>query len=149
MVENLTFRVMTLDDIDDVMNIEEASFPNPWSKTAFYNEIVNNQFATYLILEAEGEPVGYCGIWVIIDEAHVTNIAIIPRFRGKKYGDALMKKAMEQARIMGAKTMTLEVRVSNEVAQKLYRKYGFENGGIRRNYYTDNGEDALVMWVNL
>jgi ribosomal-protein-alanine N-acetyltransferase len=149
MVENLTFRVMTLDDIDDVMKIEESAFPNPWSRTAFYNEIVNNQFATYLILEEEGKPVGYCGIWVIIDEAHVTNIAIIPKYRGKKYGDALMKKAIEQARTMGAKTMTLEVRVSNDVAQRLYRKYGFENGGIRRNYYTDNGEDALVMWVNL
>ncbi|WP_349409260.1 ribosomal protein S18-alanine N-acetyltransferase [Pseudalkalibacillus sp. SCS-8] len=149
MVENLMFRIMTLHDIDDVMQIEEASFPNPWSKTAFYNEIVNNQFATYLILEVDGKPVGYCGLWVIIDEAHVTNIAIIPSYRGKKYGDALMKKAMEQARIMGAKTMTLEVRISNEVAQRMYRKYGFENGGIRRNYYTDNGEDALVMWVNL
>ncbi len=149
MVENLTFRIMTLNDLEDVMKIERASFPHPWSKDAFYNEVVNNQFATYLILEVDEKPIGYCGIWIIIDEAHITNIAIIPEFRGKKYGDALMRKVMEQARTMGAKTMTLEVRLSNQVAQRLYRKYGFENGGIRKNYYTDNGEDALVMWVNL
>ncbi|HET7615851.1 MAG TPA: ribosomal protein S18-alanine N-acetyltransferase [Bacillales bacterium] len=149
MVENISFRVMTLEDLEAILKIEHASFPKPWSRTAFYNEVVNNQFATYLLLEVEEEVIGYCGIWVIIDEAHITNIAVLPAYRGKKYGDALFRKAMEVAKQHGAKTMTLEVRVSNEVAQRMYRKFGFEDGGIRKNYYTDNGEDALVMWVNL
>ncbi|WP_257351393.1 ribosomal protein S18-alanine N-acetyltransferase [Pseudalkalibacillus decolorationis] len=149
MVENISFRVMTLEDLEAILKIEHSSFPNPWSRTAFYNEVVNNHFATYLLLEIEGVVIGYCGIWVIIDEAHITNIAILPEYRGNNYGGALFRKAIDEARRLGAKTMTLEVRLSNHVAQNLYRKFGFENGGIRKNYYTDNGEDALVMWVNL
>ncbi|WLD93688.1 ribosomal protein S18-alanine N-acetyltransferase [Alkalihalobacillus sp. AL-G] len=149
MVENITFRVMTLEDLEAILKIEHTSFPNPWSRTAFYNEVVNNQFATYLLLEIDGQVIGYCGIWIIIDEAHITNIAILPEYRGKNYGEALFRKAIDEARRHGAKTMTLEVRLSNRVAQNMYRKFGFENGGIRKNYYTDNGEDALVMWVNL
>ena len=85
----------------------------------------------------------------MIDEAHVTNIAILPEYRGKKLGEALMRKCFEVAKDMGAKSMTLEVRVTNYIAQSLYRKFGFQNGGIRKNYYTDNHEDALVMWVKL
>jgi [ribosomal protein S18]-alanine N-acetyltransferase len=145
----ITFRQMTLDDIDDVLKIEHASFTIPWSRESFYNELVHNNYSNYIIMEWNGQVIGYCGMWLVIDEAHITNVAVLPEFRGKKLGEALMRKAMETAKELGAKTMTLEVRVSNHVAQSLYRKLGFLNGGIRKQYYTDNQEDALVMWVNL
>ncbi|ABS20611.1 ribosomal-protein-alanine acetyltransferase [Bacillus cytotoxicus NVH 391-98] len=145
----ITFRKMTTDDIAQVVAIEEASFPTPWTADAFYRELTMNEYSQYIVVEKDGLVVGYCGLWIIIDESHITNIAILPEYRGQKLGDALLQEVMKQAKEMGAKTMTLEVRVSNEVAKQLYRKYGFQNGGIRKRYYTDNYEDGLVMWVNL
>ncbi|KMM36294.1 ribosomal protein S18-alanine N-acetyltransferase [Guptibacillus hwajinpoensis] len=149
MNKTVSFRSMTVEDIEAVMRIEKATFPTPWSRTAFYNEVVINHFATYLLLEVGEEIAGYCGVWVIIDEAHITNIALHPDYRGMKLGEALLKRAIDFAKSRGALKMTLEVRVSNTIAQNLYRKYGFEEGSIRKNYYTDNQEDALVMWVKL
>ena len=127
----------------------EKSFTVPWPEEAFYNDITNNRFAIYLLMELEKDIAGYCGMWLVLDEAHVTNVAILPEYRGRKLGGALMEKMMLLAKDSGAKTMTLEVRVGNEVAKSLYKKMGFQEGGIRKNYYTDNQEDALVMWVNL
>ncbi|WP_413304473.1 ribosomal protein S18-alanine N-acetyltransferase [Bacillus sp. 1P10SD] len=149
MVDSYVFRYMREEDIDQVLEVEHASFTTPWSREAFYNELHNNKFAVYIVLEEENQIIGYCGTWVVIDEAHVTNVAIMPGYRGKKLGEALMTKLMSIARELGARSMTLEVRVTNHVAQSLYRKLGFQNGGIRKNYYSDNQEDALVMWVNL
>ncbi|WP_019157050.1 ribosomal protein S18-alanine N-acetyltransferase [Robertmurraya massiliosenegalensis] len=149
MNNQLTFREMVEKDIDQIMIIENQSFATPWSRESFENELTKNRFALYTVLEDEEGVFGYCGVWIIIDEAHITNIALLPKYRGRKLGEALLKKVMEIAREKGAKTMTLEVRVSNHVAQSLYRKLGFQNGGIRKNYYTDNQEDGLVMWVNL
>jgi [ribosomal protein S18]-alanine N-acetyltransferase len=149
MNKTITFRNMTVDDLDQVMEVEVNSFTIPWSREAFFNELTKNQFAQYLIVEVDQKVVGYCGVWIIIDEAHITNIALLPEYRGMKLGEALMAKVMELAREMGALRVTLEVRVSNERAQNLYRKFGFEEGAIRKQYYTDNMEDALVMWVNL
>ncbi|WML50178.1 ribosomal protein S18-alanine N-acetyltransferase [Neobacillus sp. PS3-34] len=143
------FRFMKEEDIDQILNIEHLSFATPWSKEAFYNELYQNQFAVYIVLEEGGKIIGYCGVWIVLDEAHVTNVAVLPEYRGRKFGDALMRKLIEVAKEKGARTMTLEVRVTNHIAQSLYRKMGFQNGGIRKNYYTDNQEDALVMWVNL
>jgi ribosomal-protein-alanine N-acetyltransferase len=144
-----SFRFMNLDDLDQIMLVEHESFTLPWSRVAFYNELVQNQFANYIVLEVDEKVVGYCGVWIVTDEAHITNIAILPEYRGRKLGEALLRRIMDLARGNGARTMTLEVRVSNNVAQSLYRKLGFEGGAIRKNYYTDNHEDALVMWVNL
>ncbi|WP_102260890.1 ribosomal protein S18-alanine N-acetyltransferase [Mesobacillus jeotgali] len=149
MNKTITFRNMTVDDLDQVMEVEVNSFTIPWSREAFFDELTKNQFARYLIVEVDQKVVGYCGVWIIIDEAHITNIALLPEYRGLKLGEALMAKVMELAREMGALRVTLEVRVSNERAQNLYRKFGFEEGAIRKQYYTDNMEDALVMWVNL
>lgn len=148
-MDEYKFRMMTIDDIPDIMEIERASFSLPWTYEAYYNELIMNEFAMYIVLEYHGQIIGFCGSWVIIDEAHITNIAIDPNFRGKKLGEALLRQVMIVVMQKGAKTMTLEVRVSNIVAQNLYRKLGFQNGGIRKRYYTDNYEDALVMWVNL
>jgi [ribosomal protein S18]-alanine N-acetyltransferase len=149
MGEAYTFRLANASDIDDILGIEQASFAVPWSREAFYREIVENQFAYYLVIEDSFQPIGYCGIWLVMDEAHVTNIAILPSYRGRKLGELLMKEAIKLAKRHGAATMTLEARVSNHVAQNLYKKLGFQAGGIRKNYYSDNGEDALVMWVEL
>ncbi len=149
MVDSFVFRYMKEEDIDQILEIEHASFATPWSREAFYNEIYNNKFAVYIVLEEDDKIIGYCGAWVVIDEAHVTNVAILPAYRGRHLGEALLRKMMTVAKDMGARSMTLEVRVTNNVAQSLYRKLGFQNGGIRKNYYTDNQEDALVMWVNI
>ncbi len=140
---------MTLQDLDRIIEIEQLSFTLPWSRSSFYQELTNNPYARYIVMEYDGQVIGYCGMWLVMDEAHITNIAVLPQFRGKKLGEALMRQAMVLAREEGAQTMTLEVRVSNTVAQSLYRKLGFLNGGIRKRYYSDNQEDALVMWVKL
>lgn len=149
MNQTITFRVMTLEDLDSVIEVEHASFTLPWSREAFYNELVNNQYAYYLVAEDQGKIVGYCGTWIILDEGHITNIAVLPDWRGKKIGEELLVRMMGKAQSMGVKKMTLEVRVGNQTAQKLYRKLGFKDGGIRKFYYTDNMEDALIMWVEL
>ncbi|GLB61964.1 ribosomal protein S18-alanine N-acetyltransferase [Cytobacillus sp. NCCP-133] len=149
MNKSLIFRFMNEQDIDEVLKIEHISFATPWSREAFYNELTQNQFAVYVVIEEGDRVIGYCGVWIVVDEAHITNVALLPDYRGKKLGEALMRKVMEVAVEMGAKTMTLEVRISNFMAQGLYRKLGFRDGAIRKNYYTDNQEDALVMWVNL
>ncbi|OLS37322.1 ribosomal protein S18-alanine N-acetyltransferase [Bacillus sp. MRMR6] len=149
MVDSFVFRYMKEEDIDQILEVEHASFTTPWSREAFYNEIYHNKFAIYIVLEEDEKIIGYCGAWIVIDEAHVTNVAILPSYRGKKLGDALLRKMISIAKEMGARSMTLEVRLTNHVAQSLYRKLGFQDGGIRKNYYSDNQEDALVMWVNL
>ncbi|AGK51978.1 MAG: ribosomal-protein-alanine acetyltransferase [Bacillus sp. (in: firmicutes)] len=146
---SLTFRDMELKDIDDVLKIEHESFTAPWSREAFVNELTSNRFAVYIVIEEAEQVVGYCGVWVIVDEAHITNIALLPEHRGKKLGEALLLKVMEVTKKLGAVKMTLEVRVTNSVALALYRKLGFKDGAIRKGYYTDNREDALVMWVEL
>ncbi|OAT84762.1 ribosomal-protein-alanine N-acetyltransferase [Bacillus sp. MKU004] len=149
MVQDMEIRFMTVDDLDAVMEIEHRSFSIPWTREAFYNEIEQNHLSTYLVVE-DGECIaGYCGVWLVVDEAHITNVAVLPDYRGKGLGEALMMRIMEIAKQVGARVMTLEVRVSNEAAKGLYRKMGFQDGGIRKRYYSDNQEDALVMWVNL
>lgn len=149
MEETVQFRMMTVDDIEQVYNVEINSFTLPWSKEAFLNEMTTNQHAKYIVMELGNQLIGYCGMWIILDESHITNIAVLPEYRGKKYGDALMKQVFEFNRSLGVRSITLEVRITNEVAQGLYKKYGFKTGGVRKNYYADNHEDALVMWVNI
>ncbi|MCI0183707.1 MAG: ribosomal protein S18-alanine N-acetyltransferase [Acidibacillus sp.] len=145
----VSFRRMTVRDVDHVMNIEKASFTAPWSRNAFLGELTENHFAHYVVMTLGDELIGYGGMWVIIDEAHVTNIAVYPTYRGHKLGERLLRRLMAEAIAKGARKMTLEVRVTNTPAKGLYRKLGFEDGGIRKGYYTDNREDALVMYVTL
>lgn len=148
MSSEVTIRKMTIEDVEQVFKIEKLSFTLPWTKDSFYYEMTTNENAYYVVAETEQGVVGYCGMWLVLDEAHVTNIAILPDERGKKLGERLMRAAMDTAKGQGAVLMTLEARVSNEPALNLYRKLGFKNGGIRKRYYTDNFEDAIVMWVN-
>ena len=142
-------RRMGLVDVDKVMKVELDAFTVPWTRKAFVNELLSNQFAYYFVAETNKEIIGYIGSWIVVDEAQVTKIAILSTYRGHGIGDLLLKAMLEYAKILGVKKFTLEVRVSNEVAINLYKKNGFQNGGIRKKYYTDNQEDARVMWVNL
>ncbi|XID92870.1 ribosomal protein S18-alanine N-acetyltransferase [Paenibacillaceae bacterium WGS1546] len=146
---DVDYRLMNVDDIPAIVDIEREAFTAPWSAEAFRNELTNNLFAKYMVMERKGDIVGYGGMWLIIDEAHVTNIAIRERYRGRGFGHALLKQLMKTAHYLGARRMTLEVRVSNDTAQSLYRKMGFVPSGVRPNYYSDNLEDALIMWADL
>ena len=148
-VDRLVFRSMTLDDVPRIVEIEQEAFTCPWSREAFINELTNNHFARYLVMAYDREVIGYGGMWLIMDEAHVTNIAIRAGCRGLGLGERLLTELQRTAVFFGAARMTLEVRVSNEIAQRLYRKLGFEPSGIRPHYYSDNMEDALIMWANL
>ena len=149
MKEKLVFRKMTLEDLPQIMQIEQDSFSIPWTQDAFYNELTNNMFAQYMAVELAGEVIGYAGMWIIVDEAHITNIAILSKYRGQGIGKLLMHEITKTARFLGAVKMTLEVRVNNIAAQNLYRQFGFEDAGIRPRYYSDNNEDALIMWADL
>lgn len=143
------FRAMTLDDIPTIVAIEQEAFTAPWTAEAFHNELVQNLFAKYMVMERAGEVLGYGGMWLIVDEAHVTNIAVREAFRGRGLGERLLREMMKTAHFLGARRMTLEVRVTNERAQRLYRKLGFSPSGLRPGYYSDNQEDALIMWADL
>lgn len=147
--EDVVMRPMLLDDIPDILIIEHESFTLPWSSEAFRNELTHNQFARYLVMEKDGKPVGYAGMWTVLDEAHVTNIAIRTAYRGQGLGELLLRRMMSYAWELGMIRITLEVRVSNHVAQSLYEKLGFRGIGLRKGYYSDNGEDALIMWADL
>ena len=142
-------RPMTLEDIPTVLAIEEVSFPTPWTAESFISELRDNQIARYYCLELDGNVVGYMGLWLIIGEAHVTNVAIWPGCQGQGLGEYLMRTVMNELLKMGIRRVTLEVRVSNINAQKLYTKLGFNPAGIRKRYYTDNQEDAIIMWASL
>lgn len=146
---NSFIRGMEIEDLKGVLDVEHASFTVPWSKDAFYNELTSNVFARYIVIEHEGAIVGYAGMWTVIDEAHITNIAVLPDYRGRGWGAWLMREIIARAIALGMTKMTLEVRVTNEVAQALYRKYGFVPAGVRKGYYADNHEDALIMWSDL
>jgi ribosomal-protein-alanine N-acetyltransferase len=144
------YRRMNVLDVEAVHAIELASFPTPWTLDSFHYEMRENKFAYYLVAEnEEGGIVGFCGMWLVIDAAQITNVAVIETARGLGIGEGLMREAMKIAKEREIDIMSLEVRVSNTIAQNLYRKLGFQEGGIRKAYYTDNQEDALVMWVNL
>lgn len=142
-------RLMTADDIDGVMEVELSSFTSPWKEDDIYHDLTRNPFSDYLVVEKDDEIIGYCGAWTVADSAQITNIAISPHERGNGYGEMLLKRMIELVKIRGASQMSLEVRKSNYVAQNLYKQYGFKPVGIRENYYQDDGEDAIVMWVEL
>lgn len=135
--------------IDDIMVIENLSFKIPWSRQSVTDEITRNKFAVYKCARTEMQIIGYAGLWHICDEGHITNIAVHPEFRGNGIGSALMESLLDYAKNEGITGLTLEVRRSNTTAQALYRKYGFENSGMRKAYYADNNEDAIIMWKRM
>jgi ribosomal-protein-alanine N-acetyltransferase len=140
---------MQLRHVAGVLEIERRSFPTPWSEHAFVSELTQNAYAHYIVALRGARVIGYGGMWLILDEAHVTNIAVHPDERGQGLGERLLGTLEERAAAHGCHRMTLEVRPSNLVAQHLYQKHGFRVQGRRLGYYTDTHEDALIMWKTL
>ena len=146
MNESITVRPMVMTDVDGVMAVEHDSFLTPWSRSAFEEELAQNRLARYIVAVENGEIVGYAGTWLVINEAHVTNVAVSGQRRREGIGRLLMQKLMELARDNDMESMTLEVRVSNSAARHLYQPLGFVEAGIRKNYYSETKEDALILW---
>jgi len=142
-------RPMQVYDLKAILEVERVSFTTPWSLEAFKTELKDNEYARYLCLELEGQVIGYMGLWFILDEGHITNIAITPNHRGQHWGEFLMRSVMGKMVEQGMERMTLEVRASNSPAQALYKRLGFAIAGVRKGYYADTGEDALIMWAEL
>ncbi len=138
---------MTLEDVKGVQEVERASFPIPWPANAFRHELTANRNARYIVARDGDRIVGYAGLWLMVDEAHITTFAVHPDARRRRIGERLLQRLFEIAHDMGAEWLTLEVRASNIAAQRLYEKYGFKRAGVRRRYYSDNSEDALIMWT--
>ncbi|MBS2010456.1 MAG: ribosomal protein S18-alanine N-acetyltransferase [Cyanobacteria bacterium SZAS TMP-1] len=142
---------LTLSDLEQVMEIEPVAFgSHHWSRQSFMNELLNPKGFYFAARDAEdGSLLGYSGFWLIAgEEAHITTLAVHPDYRRLYIGEKLLIHDVIQARKVGAHWVTLEVRVSNDSAQRLYGKYGFRSLGVRRNYYQDNDEDALVLWTD-
>lgn len=136
---------MTVADIPAVHEIERQSFPVPWPAYAFRQELETNKLARYLVVRAGSRTVAYGGIWLMVDEAHVTTFAVLPDWRRRGVGARLMLALIELSEQVGAHVLTLEVRLSNLPARTLYQRFGFRPVGVRPRYYSDNGEDALIM----
>ena len=141
----LRIRPMTISDLPAVQLIERASFTTPWPPQAYRQELEANRLAAYLVGEIGGEIVAYGGIWLMVDEAHVTTFAVHPRYRRRRIGERLLLSLLDLSIARHAREATLEVRLSNLAARRLYEKYGFRPVGIRPRYYSDNQEDALIM----
>lgn len=134
------------EDADDIERLEQICFSDPWSKESILYELTENQLSTYIVAEYQGQVIGYVGVWAIVDEGHITNVAVDPEYRRMQVGSALIKTMLKATIELGLKSHTLEVRAGNEPAKALYRKFGFEEAGIRKGYYENNGEDAIIMW---
>ncbi len=145
---DIGFREATNEDAEMMTELDEICFTVPWTLSDFEKETSANPLAVYIVAENEGAIIGYAGLWCIVDEGHITNVAVHPDFRnegiGKNLVEILLDKARRKAR---TKNFTLEVRVSNEAAIKLYEGFGFKEVGRRKGYYKDNKEDAAIMWL--
>jgi [ribosomal protein S18]-alanine N-acetyltransferase len=142
-----SIRPMATSDVTDVTRIERACFSTVWPSEAFYNELSTNKLAHYFVGLLDDRIVAYGGIWVILEDSHVTTLAVVPEYRGRRFGEVLLLRLIDEAIERGAAWMTLEVRESNAVAQRLYRKYGFTTVTMRTGYYSDDNESALIMWA--
>lgn len=147
-LETVTIKRMSKKDIDGVIAIEEKAYGvHHWSKDSFLQELNNDLAWYYSLFNEEGKLVAYAGTWHILEEAHITNIAVDADERRKGYGEVLLKHILDDCYKEKIKYLTLEVRKSNKPAIGLYEKYGFTSFGLRKKYYQDNNEDALIMWT--
>jgi ribosomal-protein-alanine acetyltransferase len=148
MAAQIIVRPMRYSDLDDLVEIEQASFSVPWSRGMLEEEFFNSS-AVYRVAEYNGIIAGYIGMWHILDEGHITNIAVRPEYRRMGFGRRLMQSVIDYSKSSGIHSLTLEVRVSNIPAIRLYESFGFRVEGRRKHYYADNGEDAFIMWLRL
>lgn len=145
MTNDCVIRRMRHEDLPEVYAIENASFPTPWPPGSYEHELNANPAARYLVAEKDGHVIGFAGGWIIIDESHITNIAVAQAQRGHGYGRRLTEALLQYLSNLGADYTTLEVRESNEVAIGLYRSLGFVKVGVRKRYYSDTNEDGFIM----
>lgn len=143
---DVIIRQATLKDVEDIYEIEKLCFPDPWSKDALTYELEENPRAFYIVADLDGQVVGYAGLWWIEDEGHITNVAVKPGYRNRRIGEGIISVMIDFTSKEGIKHHTLEVRRSNDPAISLYEKFGFRTEGVRKRYYRNNGEDALIMW---
>lgn len=147
-MENFKIENLSLSHLDDIMEIEKSCYgPHHWSRNSFVGEL-DNSCARYLVaVNSTGKAVGYMGIWKIFDEAHVTNLAVHPDYQGCGLAHFLILSSLDVCYQDKIKYMTLEVRKTNERAKHVYESFGFKSLGLRKKYYQDNGEDAIIMWT--
>lgn len=142
----MRIRSMKQEDIDNVCDIEKSIFSMPWKKKDFLDSI-QKETNLYLVAEVKGNIVGYCGLWGIVGEGQINNVAIRKEYRGHGIAYEMLKQLLEKAREMGLEEFTLEVRESNQSAICLYQKLGFQKEGIRENFYQNPIENAIIMWI--
>ena len=141
----VNFRRMEEKDLDEVMLIEKSSFSIPWTRQDFEKSL-KKESSIYMVAEEGGNILGYCGLWIVIDEGQINNVAVKQDCRGKHVGTGLMEAMIQEGNQAGVNAYTLEVRVGNAPAIALYKKVGFDGVGVRKNYYSSPREDALIMW---
>ncbi|MEN8904586.1 MAG: ribosomal protein S18-alanine N-acetyltransferase [Clostridiales bacterium] len=134
-----------LSNINEILEIEKLSFSTPWTKKIFENELINEK-SYYICATINNIVVGYIGVWIILDECHIMNLAVHPEYRGLGIASLLIENIIFYCHKLKVLNITLEVRKSNVIAQNLYKKFDFKSEGIRKSYYEDNKEDALIMW---
>jgi ribosomal-protein-alanine N-acetyltransferase len=133
--------------IDEILAVEEASFTSPWTREMYLAELKNTGVSYFYLARTDtGHVIGFCSFWRVLDELHINNLAVLPAHRRAGIGTDLLLRVLADGAVLGAKRATLEVRRSNEPAQKLYEKFGFTVAGVRRLYYSSPPEDALVLW---
>ncbi|MFH1454531.1 MAG: ribosomal protein S18-alanine N-acetyltransferase [Armatimonadota bacterium] len=147
-MSGVKIRKMEERDVPLVKEIEDISFTRPWEESAFVREVKENILAYYLVAEIDDRVLGYLGSWLVLTEAHITNIAVRPEVRRKKIATKLVQEFIKHLNSLGIEYATLEVKVDNEPAKNLYKKFGFTEAGIRKKYY-DNKYDALIMRLEL
>jgi ribosomal-protein-alanine N-acetyltransferase len=143
----MNIRLMTEEDIDSVSQIEERLFSKPWTKQDFINSMLDRHNIYVIAENANHEIIGYCGIWGVLDEGQITNVAVRPEDQGKGIGFRMLEELLFIGRNEGLQQYTLEVRKSNVKAIKLYEKLGFVKEGIRKNFYDKPVEDGIIMWL--
>ena len=134
-------------DLEGVLDVEAESFTNPWTRDMYAWELQNRSVChIYVVRTRDCDVAGFCAFWLVLDEIHINNLALREQFRGRGIGTALLHHVLAEAKRLGAKRATLEVRASNEAARRLYERLGFYAAATRRDYYTNPVEDALILW---
>lgn len=141
----ITYRAMTPEDVPYISRLEEETFSMPWSPESFL-QMITKEDTRYYVAEEDGHLLGGCGLWMVAGEGNITNVAVVPRARRRGVGTGLLNYLMMEGDREGVTAYTLEVRVSNEAAIRMYEKLGFSSEGIRPNFYEKPTEDAMIMW---
>jgi len=143
---NIIIDFMKEEDINEILDISSLSFSVSWSKNSYIQELTN-PVARYLVAKIDNKVIGFIGTWIVLDESHITNIAVHPNHRKQGIASKLVEELLYYCKTQGCISYTLEVRSSNKAAKSLYEKYNFKQDGVRKGYYEDNKEDAIIMWL--